>query len=150
MRISEARKRPVVDTSTAETVGHVDGFLIEAEASRITGLRIDGDGSGTVLPWESLGAFGPDAITIAGADAVRAPTGADEQRRSDPDLDPIGKPAIEESGNGLGTVTDIDFDPDTGALRAVITDVYELPADKLLGLGSFAMVFGDIRGLTPA
>lgn len=150
MRITEARKRPVVDTSTAETVGHVDGFLIEAEAARIIGLRIDGGGAGSVLPWESLGAFGPDALTIASADAIRAPADAAEQRRSDPDLDPIGKPAIEESGNGLGTVTDIDFDPDTGALRAVMTDVYELPADKLLGLGSYAMVFGDIRGLTLA
>ena len=150
MRITEARKRPVVDTSTAETVGRVEGFLIEAEAARITGLRIDGDGSGTVLPWEAVGGFGPDAVTIAGSDAVRAPRGAAEERQSDPDLDPIGKPAIEESGNGLGTVIDVDFDPDSGALRAVITDVYELPAAKLLGLGSFAMVFGDIRGLTPA
>jgi sporulation protein YlmC with PRC-barrel domain len=150
MRITEARNRPVVDTSTADTVGHVSGFLIEAEAARITGLRIEGDGSGTVLPWDKLGAFGPDAITVAHADAVRAPSGDAEKRRSDPDLDPIGKPAIEESGNGLGTVADIDFDPDTGALRAIITDVYELPADKLLGLGSYAMVFGDIRGLTPA
>lgn len=150
MRITEARNRPVVDTSTAETVGKITGFLIEAEAARITGLRIDGDGDGTILPWENLAAFGPDAITIAGADAVRAPSGSAEQRRSDPDLDPIGKPAIEETGNGLGTVSDIDFDPNTGALRAVITDVYELPADKLVGLGSYAMIFGDVRGLTPA
>ena len=150
MRITEARNRPVVDTSTAETVGRVSGFLIEAEAARITGLRIDGDGSGMILPWDSLGAFGPDAITIAGAEAVREPAGSTEQRRSDPDLDPIGKPAIEESGNGLGIVSDIDFDPNTGAMRAVITDMYELPADKLVGLGSYAMIFGDVRGLTPA
>lgn len=150
MRINEARKRPVVDTSTAETIGHVDGFLIEAEAARITGLRVDGEGDATILPWEALAAFGPDAVTVAKADVLRAPADATEERRSKPDLDPIGKPAIEETGNGLGKVADIDFDPNSGALRAIITDVYELPADKLMGLGGYAMVFGDIRGLTPA
>ena len=150
MRIVEARRRPVVATGTATTIGHVDGFLIEAEAARITGLRIDGDGPAKILPWGSLAAFGPDAVTVQDADVLRLPSDGGEEHRSSADLDPIGKPAIEETGNGLGTVTDVDFDPETGALRAVITDVYELPADKLLGLGSYAMVFGDVRGLTPA
>ncbi len=150
MRITEARRRPVVATGTATTIGHVDGFLIEAEAARITGLRIDGEGSATILPWDKLEAFGPDAVTVSGADVLREPADVAEQRRSHSDLDPIGKPAIEESGNGLGTVSDVDFDPATGALRAVITEVYELPADKLLGLGSYAMVFSDLRGLTSA
>lgn len=150
MRITEARRRPVVATGTATTIGHVDGFLIEAEAGRITGLRIDGEKSSTILPWDRVGSFGPDAITVADADVLRPPADAAEERRSNSDLDPIGKPAIEETGNGLGTVSDVDFDPETGALRAVITEVYELPANKLMGLGSYAMVFGDLRGMTPA
>ncbi|MBA3744211.1 PRC-barrel domain-containing protein [Sporichthya sp.] len=150
MRITDARHRPVVATGSAETVGRVDGFLIEAEAARITGLRIEVDGSSTVLPWDKVGAFGPDAITVTDASVLREPADLAEQRRIDPELDPIGKPAIEETGNNLGTVSDVDFDPATGALRAVITDVYELPADRLLGLGTYAMVFGDMRGLTPA
>ena len=150
MRIRESRRRPVVNTSTAETVGHVDGFLIEAEAARITGLRVDIDGSMSILPWDRLAAFGPDAVTVADAEVFRAPADPSEQRRSDPALDPIGKLAVEETGNGLGTVADVDFDPTSGALRAILTDIYELPADKLMGLGGYAMVFGDIKGLTPA
>ncbi|HUR76070.1 MAG TPA: PRC-barrel domain-containing protein [Sporichthya sp.] len=150
MRITDARNRPVVSTGSAETVGRVEGFLIEAEAARITGLRVQADGSSTVLPWDKVAAFGPDAITVTGADVLREPMDQAEQRRIDPELDPIGKPAIEETGNNLGTVSDVDFDPATGALRAVITEVYELPADKLMGLGTYAMVFSDMRGLTPA
>ena len=150
MRIVEARKRPIVDTSTAQTVGHVDGFLIEPESARITGLRVSADKSTTILPWESLAAFGPDAITVADATVLRPAADAAEQHRSDPALDPIGKPAIEETGNGLGTIADVDFDPASGKLRAVITDAYELPADKLLGVGSYAMVFANTGGLTPA
>lgn len=150
MRIAEARRRPVVDTSTAQTVGHVDGFLIEPESARITGLRVTADKSTSILPWEELAAFGPDAVTIADVNVLRAPSDPGEQHRSDPALDPIGKPAIEETGNGLGTIADVDFDPNSGALRAVITDAYELPADKMVGLGSYAMVFGNTGGLTPA
>jgi sporulation protein YlmC with PRC-barrel domain len=140
----------VVDTSTAQTLGHVDGFLIETGNATITGLRVETDSSTAILPWDRLAAFGPDAVTVTDATALRPPADAEEQRRSDPDLDPIGKPAIEETGNGLGTVADVDFDPESGALRAVLTDAYELPADKLLGLGGYALVFGDVRGLTPA
>ena len=145
MRISEARRRPVVATDNAETIGHVDGFLIEAEAARITGMRIDGDDSATVLPWDRMTAFGVDAITVASAEALRAPADAGETRRCDPELDPIGKPAIEETGDTLGTVTDVEFDADTGAVRSVLTDVYDIPADKLLGLGAYAMVFSDLH-----
>lgn len=150
MRISDALNRPIVSTGNAETIGRVEGFLIEAEAARITGLRVDGEGGSIVLPWDKVAAFGPDAITVPDAGVLRQPADLAEQRRIDPELDPIGKPAIEETGNGLGTVADVDFDPETGALRAVITEVYELPAEKLLGLGTYAMVFGDVHGLTPA
>ena len=150
MRIAEARRRPVVDTSTAQTLGLVDGFLIETETARITGLRVSADKSTSILPWDQLAAFGPDAVTVADASALRAPADPAEQHRSDPALDPIGKPAIEETGNGLGKIADVDFDATSGALRAIITDSYELPADKLLGLGAYAMVFGDLHGLTPA
>ncbi|GAA0611078.1 hypothetical protein GCM10009547_11390 [Sporichthya brevicatena] len=150
MRITEARLRPVVATSTATTLGHVAGFLIEAEAARIVGVRLETDGDANVLPWDRLESFGPDAVTVADADVLRTPADSAEERRADPDLDPIGKPAIEETGNGLGVVDDVDFDPETGALRAVLTEVYELPADKLLGLGSYALVFGELQGMTPA
>lgn len=146
MRISEARRRPVVATESAQTIGRVDGFLIETEARRITGLRIDDvDGPGTVLPWDRMTAFGVDAITVPTAAALRAPADAAETRRCDPDLDPIGKPAIEETGDSLGTVTDVEFDADTGAVRSVLTDAYDIPVDKLLGLGAYAVVFADLH-----
>src|SRR5262249_39146988 len=37
------------------------------------GLRVDVEGSATVLPWDRVSAFGPDAITVAAADVLRAP-----------------------------------------------------------------------------
>lgn len=142
MRMSEARNRPVVDTSTAETVGLVDGFVIDAAGARITALRLrDTSGDATLVSWVDLTAFGTDAVTVTSAGVLRRPADEEERRRADPDLDPIAKPALAETGTGLGVVTDAEFDAESGALRAIVTDAFELPADRLLGLGDYAAVF---------
>lgn len=142
MRLTEARNRQVVDTSTAETIGRVDGFLIDPGGARITGLRLrDTAGDATLLSWGDLTAFGTDAVTVADVSVLRLPADEEERRRADPDLDPIAKPALAETGTGLGLVTDAEFDAESGALRAIVTDAFELPADRLLGLGDYAAVF---------
>lgn len=142
MRISEARHRQVVATSTATGVGRVDGFVVTAGPGRIESLRLGKvDGAGSLVTWSDLSAFGVDAVTVATPDVIRGPRDEGEKRASGPDCDLIGKPAIAETGAGLGTVTDAEFDPETGAIRTIMTDRQEIPGDALIGLGAYAAVF---------
>lgn len=146
MRISEALNRPVVSTSSAETIGKVDGFLFDPAGARITALRLrDVSGEANLLSWSDLTAFGVDAVTIADSGVLRAAAGEEETRRADSELDPIGKPALAETGNGLGTVADVDFDATAGDVRAVMTDRFEIPAEQWMGLGTYAAVFAGDR-----
>lgn len=140
MRLSEARHRAVVATTTADTLGRIEGFAIEPGPARITALRVGkAEGDGTILPWGELIAFGADVVTIAEPGLIRRPT--DDDRRADADFDLIGKPALAETGTGLGTVTDADFDPSTGTITAVITDAGEFAGADLIGVGTYAAVF---------
>ena len=146
MRFSEAHHKQVVATETAETSGRVDGFVVATRPGRVSALRLGKvDGPGSLLPWSDLEAFGHDAVTVRTPDVIREPVDAAEERSVHKDFDLVGKPALDEYGDGLGRVTDVDFDPATGQITAVHTDRVELPGASLVGLGTFAAIFAGSR-----
>jgi uncharacterized protein YrrD len=149
MRFSECRKRPILDTATAQQVGRVDGFAVDAAGRCIHAVRVGKSHDGSVLPWEQVKGFGPDAVTVESASSVR---------RSDGGLDEAGDltgtRVLSERGFELGTVRDVEFDPSTGSLLELVLDQRSIPGDDLLGYGSYAVVVrhpADVTvGSTPA
>lgn len=136
MRFSEVGKHDVVDVSEAVTVGHVEALVVEADPARIVALRL---GKDDLISWSDLNAFGPDAVTVASAGALRAP---DERERglADPSRDLLGKLALSEGGNSLGEVLDVEFDPETGTVVTVRTKAGDFPGEHLTGLGTYAAI----------
>lgn len=142
MRFSEVRHHDVVDVEQASTVGRVEALVVGVDPTQIAALRVAKSDVGDLLVWSALKAFGPDAVTIASTAALAS---ADETHRAlaDPDRDLLGKRALSERGNSLGTVTDAEFDPATGRITTVRTDTQDLPGERLRGLGTYAAVFRD-------
>jgi uncharacterized protein YrrD len=141
MLFSQARKRNVVNTSTATRVVRVDGFVVLPGPARVALLRLGKvSGAGTLLAWEDVQGFGPDAVTVATDAVIRPARDAVEQRAEDNDLEIIGKRVLTERGMELGPVTDVDFDPETGAVTSVITKAETIAGSRLIGLGSYAVV----------
>lgn len=146
MRFREAHHKQVVATSTATKAGRVEGFVVTARPGWISALRLGKvDGDGSLLGWSDLKAFGHDAVTVESPDAIRPPRDADEARLASKDLDLVGKPALDEYGDGLGRITDVDFDPASGEILAVITDREEIRGAALVGLGGYAAIFAGER-----
>jgi uncharacterized protein YrrD len=142
MRFSEAHHRQVVATSTATKLGRVEGFVVTPAPARVTALRLGGTHRGqSLLSYRDLKSFGADAVTVDDDGPLRPPHDAEEERRAAKDHDLIGKPALLETGECVGTVTDVEFDPGDGTLRAVVTSTVELPGEALVGVGSYAAVF---------
>jgi len=143
MLFSEARKRKVVSSSTAETVGRVDDFVVDPAGRRVVAVTLKKSDSGDVLRWSDLTAFGTDAVTVTGADRlgsgdeqVRALTGKEHRL--------VGKRVLTAGGDELGKLRDVDFDPETGGLGTLLVDDGpEVPADRLLGVGSYAVVVAE-------
>jgi uncharacterized protein YrrD len=84
--------------------------------------------------------FGPDAVTVADDAALHPPRDELEQRAEDRELEILGKRILTERGTDLGPVTDVDFDPETGAITTLITKTDTLAGDRLIGLGGYAVV----------
>lgn len=141
MLFSQARKRAVVSTATATRVARVDGFVVLPGPARVALLRLGKvSGHGTLLAWEDVQGFGPDAVTVATDAVIRPPRDDLEQRAEDNDLDILGKRLLSEQGTELGTVTDVDFDPETGVVTSLITKTDTVAGQRLIGLGSYAAV----------
>ncbi|MGH3785864.1 MAG: PRC-barrel domain-containing protein [Pseudonocardiaceae bacterium] len=141
MLFSQARKRDVVNTATATRVARVDGFVVLPGPARVALLRLGKvSGAGTLISWEDVQGFGPDAVTVATDAVIRPARDAVEQRAEDNDLDVLGKRVLSEQGTELGMITDVDFDPETGAVTTLITKTEVIDGQRMIGLGGYAVV----------
>lgn len=145
MLFSQARKHDVVNTATATRVARVDGFVVLPGPARVALLRLGKvRGAGTLLAWEDVQGFGPDAVTVTDEAAMRPARDALEQRAEDKDLEILGKRVLTEHGTDLGTVADVDFDPATGAVTTLITNTETISGERLIGLGGYAVVVAGL------
>jgi len=141
MLFSDARKPDVVSTATATRVGRLEGFVVAAGPARVALLRLGKtQGDGSLVSWEDVHGFGSDAVTVADAAVIRVPADEWEQRGDAGELEIIGKRVLSERGDELGEITDVDFDPATGAVIAFLTRKETIGGDRLIGHGRYAVV----------
>ncbi|MFI8567790.1 PRC-barrel domain-containing protein [Rhodococcus sp. NPDC078407] len=146
MLFSESIGRKVVSTSTADTVGAVGAFLVDPRSRTVAGLQIKKSKTGDALMWSGISTFGTDAVTVDSADRI-VEIGTEELLS---ELDGkahrvIGKRVLSTAGVDLGTVDDVEFDPETGTITSVIVDSVSIQGSTLTGVGSYAVVL-DHRG----
>lgn len=136
---AEADGRKVVSTSTAETVGRVDGFVVDVRGPYLVALQLKKTHAGDILRWNDVTAFGADAVTVSGADKI---VSADEDLA--PLLDKrnhmLKKRVLTTAGDELGTVRDVEFDAVTGAIVSVHVGDTAVPGKALVGIGHWAVV----------
>ena len=145
MRFTECRKRPVLDTSTALTLGKVDGLVLDPATRSVVAVTVKRKGDADTLLWSALQTFGPDAVTVDGEQAL---TEADEhvtalrsKKRA-----ALGKRVLTDAGDEAGLLEDVAFDPASGTVTALLTSEGEIAGDRLLGVGSWAVVVRAAAG----
>lgn len=135
MRFSEANGQKVVSTSDAVTVAKVAGFVVDPKTAQVVALRLKKtEGDADLLLWTGVASFGPDAVTVASPEALT------RSERGDLTRPVVGARLLSERGVELGEVKDVEFDPATGAVRALLTKRGEIAGDRMMGLGSYALV----------
>ena len=143
MLYSDLKGRKLVDTASADTVGKVDGFLLDPSTRSVVALEFKKTSHGSVVAWSDLTAVGADAVTIAAATVL----GDHDDRQSDlatKDGQVLKKRVLSDAGEDLGSVHDIDLDPETGALVELVVgpkkERHSIAGSRLLGVGSYAVV----------
>ncbi|WP_406164520.1 PRC-barrel domain-containing protein [Streptomyces sp. NBC_00996] len=140
MLLSELSGLTVMSKADATAIGTVDGIVIDPAASRVAALRLaKTSGAGSYLAWPDIHAVGPDAVMAPGRGALRD---ADEELAplTAASRDLPGKRVLTDHGEEAGTLQDIDFDPRTGGVSALLTAGGSIPGTHLIGVGSYAVV----------
>lgn len=140
MLFSEATGRKVVGTDTATTVGIVTDYVVDPALPGVVALTLAKTaGQGNTLPWPSITAFGADAVTVTTAAAI-VPADANLVELAGKPHALLHKRVLSTAGVALGSVVDVDFDPASGRLAALLLEVGPIDATRLLGVGSYATI----------
>jgi sporulation protein YlmC with PRC-barrel domain len=145
MMFSQARGLPVITAEEAEQLGRVESLTIDARHRRVACLRLSGAPKhAATIAWNAIEAVGRDAVI------VRSRTGTDPGQSDVPaHHEALGQRVLTEHGTEHGTVKDIAFDNSTGQVLTLYTALGDIPADRLLGLGSYAVVVGVVPERSP-
>jgi len=143
MLYSDLKGRKLVDTASADTVGKVDGFLLDPTTRAVVALEFKKTSHGSVVAWSDLTAVGADAVTIGSATVLSD----HDERQADlasKDGEVLKKRVLADAGEDLGSVRDVDLDPETGALVELVVgskkEQQSIAGSRLLGVGSYAVV----------
>lgn len=141
MRFSQADGTPVYSKSSAEQVGRVMRFVIDARARQIAALHVGGRRRKALLvDWANVVGFGPDAVVIDDGDHLRQAGNDYEERIVRGRLDLHGRRVLTDAGFDLGPLTDVEFDEATGHIELVETRRARVDGAGLLTIGPYAVV----------
>jgi sporulation protein YlmC with PRC-barrel domain len=132
--------RAVLTRDTAERVGAADGVVIDPDDRRVVAVQLGTRKSSRFVTWDDIGAIGDDAIMVDSASAVREPDTNLEHRLASGATSVLGKRLLDDDGDEVGTVDDVAFDDTTGVLQHLRVADAEIPSDRLLGIGAYAVV----------
>jgi len=138
--------RPIMDLTTATTVGNIDDVVVDPNGRRVSGLRLGKKGSaaGDWLTWDRITAVGPDAVTIQAANQVETFVD-DPSRRGLRGNGALGGRVLTDQGREIGVLDDVTIEDD-GSLTSLVVGTVNVGSEDLLGIGSYATVVRDPSG----
>jgi sporulation protein YlmC with PRC-barrel domain len=143
MLFTQVTGRKVVSTSTAETVAQVAALVVDPRSHSVVAVSVKKADHGDTLLWNDITAFGTDAVTVAGPDVIHEANDA-VKALSGKAHDPLGKRVLSTLGEDLGKLSDVEFDPTSGALEKLLLPGRDVTGALLIGIGSYAViVHGD-------
>jgi sporulation protein YlmC with PRC-barrel domain len=135
-----ANGRKLVSRATAQEVGAIAHLLVDTARPAVVALITGKGKKAQLVDWGSVTGFGPDAVIVTDDQVLREPADDRERLAASGGLDLLGKRILSERGNELGTIDDVSFNPSTGVLEVLRIGDVDIPADSLLGSGSYAVV----------
>jgi uncharacterized protein YrrD len=135
-----ANGRKVVSRASARDLGAVSHLVVDAAQRRVAAVIVGRGKRARLVEWAQLSSFGADAVMVADEASLRAPGDDRERAGAEGKLDMVGKRALTERGNDLGTIDDVTFDAGTGVLELLQIGDRDVPSGALLGSGPYAVV----------
>jgi uncharacterized protein YrrD len=139
-RFAAAVGRNVVSRASAEGLGNLTHIVVDVPKRKVSSLVLGKGRKAVLVDWDQVTGFGPDAVMITDESALHEPRDDHESDGADGKLDLVGRRVLSDMGEGLGDSSDVIFDPASGTLETLVIGEREVPAESILGAGSYAVV----------
>jgi sporulation protein YlmC with PRC-barrel domain len=139
-RFAAAVGRRVVSRASAEELGSLTHIVVDVGKRKLSSLVMGKGRKAMLVDWDQVSGFGPDAVMIADESALHEPRDDHESAAADGKLDLVGRLVLSDMGEELGESSDVVFDPETGTIETLLIGEREVPAESILGAGSYAVV----------
>jgi uncharacterized protein YrrD len=136
----QAVGRKVISRASANQLGTLSHLLLTSDCRHVAAVIVGKGKKAKLVDWAALTGFGADAVMVNDEAALRPPADSREEAAAAGKLDLLGRRALSETGNELGAVDDVTFDPADGAVAALDIAGHQIPADAVMGSGSYAVV----------
>jgi sporulation protein YlmC with PRC-barrel domain len=129
-----------VSRTTAADLGEITGVLVDTATRRVVGWCVGKGRHARIVDHPHLSGVGAAAVVVEDESFLRPAASDDEKALAKGRLGLIGAPLLTVAGNNAGEVYDVDLDPATGDLYWLRSATATIPADRLVGYGTFAAV----------
>jgi uncharacterized protein YrrD len=141
LRFSDAVGTPVYSKATADQLGRVIRWVVDASTHRIGAVQVAGRKDRALLAgWSDVVGFGPDAVVVSEEERLRHPDGEYEQRVTGGQLELRGRRVLTDRGLEVGALVDVEFDERSGAITEIATDHARVSGDGLRVIGPYAVI----------
>jgi uncharacterized protein YrrD len=143
MKLSELQGKLVVEVATARKAGNVEDALVSPSHDSVNALvvKVAQQGPSRILSTQSLGAIGPDAVTVESAELLRPAEQVPELAGLASLASVIGSRVLTSDGKVLGAISDVTFDPSS---YSVLSYEYKPSGLKSRLKGRSSVAPGDI------
>lgn len=138
--LSQILGTQVVSRSDAEKIGKVEGAVIDVPARTVTAWQIGKGRKAQFVDHAHLTGIGDAAVIVDEAASLREAASPLEEQTAKGHHDLLKSLVLNEAGDALGHVSDVEIETDRGAIVTVTTDSTTIPAGAMLGFGSYALV----------
>jgi len=136
----QAVGRKVVSRTSAHELGLLAHLLVTVDCRQVSAVILGRGKKAQFVDWSQVTGFGADAVMVSSEAALRPAADERERAAAGGKLELLAKRTVSEFGNELGTIRDVVFDPQSGTVDNLQVEERSVPADAVLGAGSYAVV----------
>lgn len=160
MKAKDLKGLAVVSLDAATRLGRVEDLFFDTAQLRVMALEMSQGGQRAAIPFSEIRAIGRDAVTIDNSQGTQMASAGNPVAHL-PRLDQVTKlKIVDESGSLLGTITDFEFDQQSGQLErleghrggtfGIGGTTFHVPAQAIRSVGAEMIVVVPPNSSTPA
>jgi len=139
--LTQLEGRRVVATDDAKQIGQVEHLVLSPDARRVEAIHVAGKKQhADIVGWADISSIGSDAVMVTSATSARQSESDANAKFVKGDVVIIGARVLDTEGYEIATVTDLQFDIDSGGIVGVTTTTGTIDANRIRSLGTFALV----------